>query len=333
MALVTLIEATFSFLPEGAFTRNAQVRTRELVTLPAPVVQIFGDSVSAGLNESIISHDLGINSYDLVNHSIAGTTAYSAYFLLRRQLDAGIVPKAVILAYNARSYCIPLAPKFLGRFATWNELGIAAKFGLPLDDWLTSLACRGSYSLRYREELNAIARTGSGWDYFNPSVTPTLSYSERLASLPVTLPASQERPHAPEYNRAFYGVNFVPNEAIQRSLDEFFELARTHSIQVYVLSMPKTVVTAELHARNGFDKAYDDFIELQVKRHGAEWLLREQSALVASDFLDAVHLTPRAAFQFSKRVADRIRDINGFPLPKRSPETVVPGATSITAPE
>lgn len=306
--LLIFINICFSFVPEGWFTRTAQQRCLELVEQDAPSVQIFGDSVAdGGINEKVLAESLGVETAVLVNHSIPGTTAYCAYPLLKRQINAGKVPKAVILAYNCRSYTIPLVHKFLGRFSTWEELWEAQFLGLSFEEGLHCAVSRLSLIWRYREELNAIARSGQGWEFFNPSITAVENRVSRLLRLPESRPLVTSRKQIREFNPAFHRMQFRRNELIDCSLKAFFELCHLNGVQVFFVNMPKPIMAARVHAENGFDSSYYAYLDGLVERGDAKWLLREQLELPASSFLDAVHLTPCAAFDFSLLLSEKMK--------------------------
>ncbi len=307
MAMVVLIESALCFAPEGRFTLTAKQRMSELTELPSPKMQIFGDSVSdSGINERILTEALGLNPGELINYSIPGTTAYCAYSLLKRQISAGRVPKTIILAYNDRSYTLPLVSKFLGRLGSWDDFWDGMTHGVSLENLLSSLTCRTSFTLRYREELNSIIRTGEGLDYFNPQLNRALSRSERYERLPILLPLQAVNKQPRALNPEFHRHPFRFNNETAASLHEFFQLTRQHQIKVLFVSMPKTIEAVALHDENGYNTAYQHFIKHMVEAYGAKWLLGAPTSLPPEDFSDAVHLTPKAAFLFSHQLATRL---------------------------
>lgn len=308
LLLLLVIETVLNGCLVGRFTRTALLRMEEMTSLEAPLIQIFGDSVSdSGINERVIAGALGYSAAEFINFSIPGTTAYCAYPLLKRQIEAGRVPQVVILAYNDRSYTIPLVPKYLGRVGSWSELTEAVRFGVPLETMLSSLACRVSFTLRYREELNAIARTGEGWDYFDPGLNQPTARAARYSALPVE-PPSRRPPAVPrQINSEFHRHLFRRSPETTASLGAFFDLAKRHGVHVYLLRMPKTEKAEELHDKNGFNKECVEFLDELVQKHGASWLLRRPATLPPECFVDAVHLDAKAAFDLSLEISRLLR--------------------------
>lgn len=308
VACLVLVESYLGTFSDDQFTRIGLQRTAELEQQSAPLIEIFGDSVAdGGINEVLLARELGLKQDELVNASIPGTHAYYAYFVLKRQIDAGHVPKNIILAYNARSYARAPGEKFLARFARWREMPTAVRHGIPFEDLARSVVARFSFSLRYRDELNAMIRTKGGGGFFDPQVTPAEDRAVRTARLPVLRPAPSRMASASGFNPGFHGGSFIPAAEITSSLRSFFELTQKHQIEVFLVSMPKTEEAKRRHNDNGFDAAYEGFMDNMAMQGGAHWLLREQLPLAADCFSDAVHLTPCAAFDFSLLLAEKMK--------------------------
>lgn len=306
--MIAIVESYLGTSSEDQFTRIGVQRSIELEQRSAPLVEIFGDSVAdGGINEVLLARELGLEQSEVVNASIPGTHAFYAYFVLKRQLDAGHVPKFVILAYNARSYTRAPGEKFLARFARWSDMPKSINMGIPFEDIARSVVARFSFSLRYRDELNVMIRTRDGGGFFDPRLTPAEDYAARIARLPVSRPAPPQIPSRSSFNPGFHSGTFLPAKEIRRSLCSFFELAQQHQIKVFLVSMPKTEEASRRHIGNGFDAAYEAFMDTLVQKHGARWLIRDQIPLSSESFSDAVHLTPCAAFDFSLLLAEKIK--------------------------
>ena len=309
LAFFLIVEGALLWVPEGLFTRTAHKRLAEIRADPAPMVQIFGDSVAeSGLNENALGKNLQIPAGQIANRAIPGTTVLCAQPCLARQIQSGQAPKVIILAYCPRSYALPFPAKFYGRIASWSEFADARSQGITSMEWLYSLMCRGAFTLRYRQELNGLARTGRGWDFWRPSRTPAVGFSERSASLPDAPPRAQPARKIPvAFNAGFHAIAFHPPPEVGTALGSFFTLAREHGVRVLIVSMPKTSATQAYHEANGLNAAYDRFLAGLRQRYGAEILLREQQALPTGDFSDGVHLTPEAAWRFSEKVNGLLR--------------------------
>lgn len=302
------VEAWLSHGREGLFTRTARQRAAEMVRLPTPIVQIYGDSVSdSALDEVILEQALQLPQGAVRNYSIPGTTAYCAYPLLARQIAEGKVPRAIVLAYNPRSYTVPLTEKFLGRFATWPELWEAWRLGVPLETWLHSLACRISFSLRYRQELNSVVRSGAGWDFFDPQRTPVETIEQRRTRMAIASTPAPRNDAARDFNPEFHRAAFRRAREIDGSLNAFFTLARQHGIQVVMVSMPDPPGAHAHREANGFNRDYSAYLQGLADHHGAQLAWPQIDVLPATDFSDAVHLTRPAAHQLSQRLGPALR--------------------------
>jgi hypothetical protein len=303
-----VIEVSLNFLLQGRFTRDAIQRLEEVSNGGAPDVEVFGDSVAdGGINERLVATRLGLSPSQFINASIPGSTSYWAYPLLKRQVAAGSIPKIIVLAYNDRSYTIPILPKFLGRVGEFSDFRDAVKFRVPAEILFTSIVSRAFFSIRYREELNSIIRSGEGLDYFDLRSNKPLTRTERFALLPLEKPKEVRREQPVEFSGAFHGHPFRPNAQVVASLGAFFQLASEHRIKVLIVTMPKTRRAVEFHDRNGYNQGYLQFMDDLCQSYGATWLFREAEALPATDFGDGVHLTRAAAFDFSERLADLLK--------------------------
>jgi hypothetical protein len=315
MLLIGIIELVLaSSATEGAFTRTAIKRSADMMVAEAPTVQIYGDSVADGaLNEKVIAKKLGVSSSKFVNYSVPGSTAICAYPLLKRQIEAGRTPQVIILAYSARSYAVPLSEKFFGRFATWGELFEASEYGLTAGDVIKAILCRSSFSLRYREELNGIVRSGGhGLDYFSEKKRPAVGLAERRSSLSDVAPTPIDSSVAGGtkiFNPTFANVAFTPPSISSQSMERFLELAKKHQIKVFLISVPKPQEAHALHDRNGFNSNYAAFLSNLRDQHGVRLVLAEAPVWDLSEFSDSVHLGPQAAWKFSELVAEKLQPL------------------------
>lgn len=306
------IECTLDWLlPEAQFSRMMTVRTHELVSLPRVRVQIFGDSVTDGaLNDKVLAAASGLSLAELRNASIPSSSAFFAAPLLERQLAAGNAPDILILGYNARSYAVPMVSKFMAHVATVGEAMVVLRQDRPrVEDALLGLVQRGSFSNRYRPELNSWLRYGSGHEVFDPQLSPATGIEERRQQLPTHLNEVEAKPEGQvvEFAPGFSNDRFVLQPEMRRSLERFFEVAASAGIEVWLVSMPKPPAAQALHEKNGFNAAYAALLKEVSARPGVRVLLSEQRTLPAPSFLDAVHLTRPAAIEFSQEVGALLR--------------------------
>ena len=91
---------------EGMFQ---QIRTR-VEQQPAPTIQVLGDSVAAGgVLGTLLGNGVGVS---VRNDSIAGGGPAFSYFLLKAQIEAGNVPKVLIVAHSPHTFSGVKIPQF-----------------------------------------------------------------------------------------------------------------------------------------------------------------------------------------------------------------------------
>lgn len=288
-------------------------RTREMLELPRARIQIYGDSVADGaLNDKVLAAACGLSLNDLQNVSLPSSSAFFAATLLERQIQSGTAPQILILAYNARSFSVPMVPKWIAHFAGRPEtFSMIREDRPPPDAILRGFLNRFSFCCRYQTELNSVVRYRTGQEVFQPHLTPALGILERQAALPASLaelPAENAKPgSAAAFAPGFSNGPFLLHPEMRRSLDRFFDLAAEAGITVLIVSMPKPPAAQELHEKNGFNFAYQELLTQFSTRSGVRLLLQEQRTLPPEDFFDAVHLTRHAAIRFSEEVGQLLQ--------------------------
>src|SRR4051812_15345955 len=120
IAAVLVIESALRLLPEGFMTRTLQHRAEEIRNLPATTIQVVGDSVSSALRAAQLQRLVGGNS-EVSNYSLPGTSPMFNYFVLRREISAGQVPRIILFAPHPCTWGTPFVDRFLARFANPRE--------------------------------------------------------------------------------------------------------------------------------------------------------------------------------------------------------------------
>ena len=120
---VVLVEVALRFMSGGFMVRTLHGRMAEIVSLPAPRVQIMGDSVSAAINSANLAEAAGLPVAAVDNYSLPGTSPVFAYYALRRELAAGRTPEEILYAPHPANLETPMIDRFIGRFGTLEECG------------------------------------------------------------------------------------------------------------------------------------------------------------------------------------------------------------------
>ena len=92
---VVVIEATLAWLPQNSLIRS--FRANHLPPSP-PDWQIMGDSVAAGgIRSDLLSAKLAPKT-NTFNMALSGSGPEFSYFILQREIAAGVAPKAIVYA-------------------------------------------------------------------------------------------------------------------------------------------------------------------------------------------------------------------------------------------
>jgi hypothetical protein len=299
--LLAISEIAANFLPEAQATRSLRFRVREMVTLPAPGLQIMGDSVAAGLPAAVIETPIRSRGLPVSNYALQGTSPLFAEYVLQRQIAAGRIPKAIIYAPHAANLGAPMLDRFLGRFARPDEALDLLRHGAPPSDWLFGELCKVSYTLRYREELHATLVEGRT-DFFHSWYSPVRSVE--LSRIPQSLPE-------PRPSRPFSSADISPILArplsiapvVRASIDRFCDLAASRQVRIFWVSMPMPSSVAS--PENPGKRIYADYLKELAQRHPNVTLLYPQiDVLPDSDFTDPWHMTDRTAWLFAQTIGD-----------------------------
>ena len=310
LVAVLVIESAARLLPEGYMTRTLQHRAEEIRYLPATSIQIMGDSVSSAIRARQIEDILG-PGYEVSNYSLPGTSPMFNYFALRRQLASGHAPKLIVFAPHPCTWSDPFSDRFLARFANPREAMQLLRDGVRFDDWLYGLLCRGSYTLRYREDIYVALNKGDRgffqtWQKPVSSVQNTsakVSPAERAPAVPPDrrldprqLPPSLTRPIVIHRDNEFY-------------FERFCELAAKHGIKIVWLTLPEAQVFRDEFPGPERTAAYAPFVERMKARHPNLFpISSEIPVLPDSYFSDPWHMNAYGAWTFSNRAGHQLAE-------------------------
>lgn len=313
LGLFVLIEVLLTLLlPEGLMTNTLHKHLDEIVTLPAAPIQIMGDSVSAALNAAVIAETAQLPEKSVSNYSLPGTSPLFAYFVLKRQIAAGKVPNTIIYAPHPANLGSPMVDRFLGRYVNGSEFLEFARAGVPLSELLFGAACRFSYTVRYREEMQTVVTQGK-LDFFQTMSMPVKSVVD-----------AQVRPE-PIPQRPTSGIHqfteenlppqlrqvFTVDEINAHFIDRFCQLAREHGIEILWVSMPgPRVLDDTKQDRVQREKYYEFLAKLEEKHPNIHLLYPEVDIAPDEQFADVWHLNKYGAYLFSNKLGTRLKGLN-----------------------
>jgi hypothetical protein len=276
-------------------------------------VLVFGDSlVKYGLVPEILRERLGGDAYNL---ALSGGPAPASYALLRRALEAGARPSAIVV--DALPLIQGQAPGRQPPATLWAELlGLREAFDLA---WTARdarlfaeiLLARALPSVRARREVAGNLRTALAGGHGSEQDRPLHWWRNLNRNRGALVQAP--RPIVPAeidgWARGFTPSAWPFDRTNRAYLDRFLELAARHRIPVYWIIPP---VHPELQARSertGFDALYSRFVRnVQAKYDNLTIIDGRRLGYPASLFADPLHLDRRGATTFSMATAEVIAD-------------------------
>ncbi len=285
-----------------AATRPDRVKGRDVL--------LFGDSLlKFGVMPRVIQRHSGKTAYNFALHT--GQTS-SSYFMLRRTLDAGATPSAIVL---------DLTPHMLMHEPQINK-----------HLWPELLTSRESFDL---------ARSMRDPSFFATitlaSVLP--SYKERFEIRANLMAALQGQSVSRRHEIPMYRRNWKVNDGAQLMsdspapaidpvgwanilyprwnphpvnvayLDRFLALAASKQIPVYWLLPPIVPSVQARTEETGFDAAYSGFVrDVQARFPGVIVVNARHSGFAPDLFMDGAHLNRRGALKLSAALAEVLRE-------------------------
>jgi hypothetical protein len=309
LILIGAVERTVS-RAELALTGNPTFlawRTAERSAGPEATraeVLCFGDSlVKLGVLPRIIEAETGRSSYNLATDS---SPAPAPYFLLRRALDAGARPRALVVDYYSQvlqahlHYSLPYWPELVGaREAV--ELGWTARDPNFVAETVLALALP---TLKHRQAIrDAVGIALRGGD--NRPMEHLLGAHLRNWRLnggatvyhkmgPTPGPPGQREPQG-------QWKPYKPNIHYVRA---FLDLAASRNIPVFWLLPPLTPDRQHRHEREGQDERFTRLVrELQETYPNLHVIDGRRAGYPREVFVDPTHLDRDGAAEFSAAVA------------------------------
>jgi hypothetical protein len=315
LAMVAAIEATiaarhldFTTIWADDWRRSAVAATRQA---RGRDVLCLGDSlVKFGVLPKEIEATTGLRSYNL---AINAGTMPSSYFLLRRALESGARPRAIVA-----DFCVLMQPhRPDGAIRLYPELA-TVRDCLDLawtarDPGFLSAALLGKLLPSYKDRFEIRESVKAALDGRRASPWPVQS---AIWTAWKTQDGAQPMPS--------YGLGPFPNPGLVADLspdhwecdpinaayfEKFLALAGSRKIPVFWLIPP---LSPEVHARRALhksDDAYDRFVRAALGRHpGVVVLDARRSGYDNSLYIDVIHLGQQGAKVLTRGLATLVRD-------------------------
>ena len=311
LALVALVEATLA-CQSPRFSDTATLSwTLSLEAIPREAgrceVACLGDSlVKLGVIPEVVRVGSGRSTY---NFAMAQAPAPATYFLLRRLVDAGGRPSAIVVDFKPSI----LAGKPRSALRHWQAtLGVgecldlakeARSGGLLVEILLGRLLPSYRDRLEIRESIRSALRGES---------PPTLA-TNRLASRNwgINKGAHLNSPRsrfsgvvAPEIHKRLLTDGWKANRINEHYVDRTLALAESRGIPVFWLIPPLSPPLQARRERSGADSAYVALVRsMQAKHPGVTVVDGRHSGYDDSTFVDHNHLNGRGAISLSRDLA------------------------------
>lgn len=292
LAAVILIESMLAFVPDHSLLTNLRSK---VVPKKSPDLLIMGDSVAQG----------GIIATQLETYLPPGQFVYNMatpsagpefpYFQLKRTIDAGTPPKAIILAPSPHTFMSMRVPLLVGAYCTWSEIAQVTSSGLESLETLYGVLCRFSYTLRNREQIFSFLKTG----HFIEANEGTVVVKALAAKNP-----NRVRHWTLDELDARYKQPFSVQEFNHYYLNQFLNLASAHQIPVYWVTLPEMPVVEQCRQQYDFNTGYYRFIDELEKKQQIHFLQRDFLVWSETNFIDQTHLSPDAAEKFTRIIGE-----------------------------
>lgn len=303
-----VVEVALTCLLPNPARDEMQWYRQRVVAVPS-AVQFMGDSaVGDGIACEQLNQLAGKSAAPFVMLAANGTGPVFAYFVLQRQLAAGIVPKAIVYAPSPHTFAASRLPKFVACYASPAEVLDMLGRTWEFSETTYGLLCRASYCLRYREELGKFIRArdrrflgrlrlgGTAGAGATPSPSSALQPGMRTYTVQ-NLPSD------------VYGKPFSVLPTNDWALRGLLALAAQRHIPVVWAMMPTPKAVEESRVPFAFAAHYLAYLEdIESAATGLEHVNLMQEPPVYEDccFKDATHLNGFGRVRFTRALTETL---------------------------
>jgi len=284
---VLVIEAGLASLPQNSLINS--LRAPHVPAKP-PDWQIMGDSVAGW---GILSEQLATGlapETNVVNLALAGSGPEFSYFILKRELAAGIAPKAIIYAPSPHTFGTKRIGLLVGAYATWPEIAEIAAIGIEPFEVFYGVICKLSYSLKHREQLAELLKGRRiPQDFELPS-------SKKLVS---TTTNHNDNPFPAENLHVMYRKGFETNTFNLHFFEAFLHLSKRQHIPIYWANMPVLPVVQQARVKYDFENTYQHFLKKYDHKGLITPVITYFPVYPSSDFKDYTHLNNAGAEKYT----------------------------------
>ncbi|MHB1556218.1 MAG: hypothetical protein ACYC61_01940 [Isosphaeraceae bacterium] len=276
-------------------------------------VLFLGDSlVKHGLIPSVVERESGIKS---VNLAAARAPALMTYFALRRALESGAHPRAIVINtkpavliagvdYNAGYWPSALSAREcieLGRITG------KATFGVEM------LVARLFPSIRSRLEVRSqimAALNGTADPISEINRVLWRNWSANGGANVASLNSAYRGELSPQIRDNLHPDRWYVDRSNAKGIELVLGLARVRGIRVFWLLPPISPGLQQWRERSGSEASYEDFVRAYQARYPSTLTVLDARRVVTdpSSFIDATHLAGRGAIVLSRTVAAALRD-------------------------
>jgi hypothetical protein len=245
-----------------------------------------------------------------VNLSAAQASTLFTHSLLRRALESGARPKALVV--NAKPAVLLGGPEVNAR--AWQEV-LSLRDGFELlritgnaPFVASALAGRLLPSLRSRLEIrSAITAALSGETDQIRAINPVLwrnwsvNGGANVASAAFPFPGEVST----LVRQQLYTDLFYADPANAHAIEQILDLAAERQVAIFWVLFPLSPRLQSLRDESGADERHDQFLRSMAARHSGELTVLDarRSGYPAAFFADATHLNRRGALALSRSVA------------------------------
>ena len=280
----------------------------------------FGDSVMKfGFDPESIQRQSGRSAYNL---AVPGTPPPLALALLRKALNAGAKPEAIVvgtmtLAGSPKVHVSDFAEAFTLRDA--YELARDAERPELFGEIATA---RALPSYRYRHALRGAFLAplkGSQPESQTPALSKLQTWTAHSGHEPRTPNGAFDGRMEPELEKRVYSSPWLVEAAFEKGLRRLVKLAADRGIAVYWVVPPISPLAQERREALGLDAPHTRNLQAILSRMANTTLIDARtSGYPASAFFDSCHLNAEGAATLSSQIGQvLIRQRNGERFPDR----------------
>lgn len=278
---------------------------------PGRDVLCFGDSlIKLSLIPRVFEQYSGLSCY---NMAVSGSQTTMSYLLLRKALESGARPKAVLVEFMPSLLRLPPTHN-LSRLSYIADLKDVADMAWRENNRILFdrvLVNKLLTSVEGRMEIRRIFQRQLLGPQSAPDDVPMYRRHwikfDGAQIMPPNPAATGEDVNALEWANGFYPHWYV-NRVNAAYLVKFLDLARDHHIEVVWLLPPILPRLQEMTERNGFMPKHTQFLKALQKRYDNLTVIDgRQAAYENSAFMDPNHLARPGAFIYSVEVGTLMR--------------------------